>query len=99
MKVALDLDKTYLADPVFNHIAERFQKAGHQVGILTSRNEKEGAPVHFTPDFLYFLNCGDLPYAERALLKTEKMRQEGIDIIFDDHAAFFPESVVALHIL
>lgn len=100
MKIAFDIDKTYEADPErFNRIAARFQVAGHQVGLLTGRNKAEGAIVSFTPDFCIFLDTGDLSYAARATLKAQTMKENGIDIIFDDRADYFPSQVVALHIL
>ena len=100
MKIAIDLDKNYLKNPeMFDRIARRFQEAGHQAGVLTARAASEGCNVGFTPDFVFFLNEGDLSYPERAESKAAKMREEGIDIIFDDRASLFPKDVVALEIV
>lgn len=100
MKIAFDLDKTYYVNPsLFNHIADKFQSAGHEVGILTSRNESEGAEVEFSPDFVVFLDSGELPYPNRADLKANYMIDHHINIIFDDMADLFPEGIVALRIV
>ena len=100
MKIAFDLDKTYFAHPkLFDDIAFKFQSAEHQVGILTGRHEKEGAEVGFQPDFVIFMDCGDLSYIDRAYLKADRMRRERIDILFDDRANLFPREVVVLKIV
>ena len=100
MKIAIDLDKNYEFRPVvFDHIAKRFQDAGHKVGIITGRHEKEGSRVNFTPDFVIFLDSGDYSYELRARMKSEKMLMEEIDLIFDDRAEYFPKSIVALKIV
>lgn len=100
MKVAIDYDKTYDANPtLFNHIATRFQTAGHQVGILTARHPDEGCPVSFVPDFIAYLDCGDKSYQERALMKANYMEENQIAVIFDDRANLFPSDKVALHII
>ena len=75
MRIAIDLDKNYeLNKKVFNHIAERFQNAGHEVGILTARAKSEGCQTDFKPDFIYFLDIGELDYITRAGLKAQKMK-------------------------
>lgn len=100
MNVAFDLDKNYELDrTLFNRIAKRFQDAGHHVGILTARAAGEGCDVDFRPDFIIFLDCGDLSYDKRAELKAATMKEKKIDIIFDDRADYFPRSAVALNIV
>lgn len=100
MIIAIDYDKTYDANPkLFERIAERFQAAGHQVGILTARHENEGAPTDFPADFTTFLDCGDLPYDARAITKSAYMVAHNIDMIFDDRADLFPSHIVAINIL
>jgi hypothetical protein len=99
MRIAIDLDKNYEVNPAFfDYVAERFKVAGHSVGVLTARSESEGLPVSFTPDFVWFLDCGDKDYHERALIKRKKMLDDGIDILFDDRQAYFPDDVVVLNV-
>lgn len=99
MKIAFDLDKTYEVNPgMFNHIAARFQVAGHEVGILSGRKVSEGMSLSFTPDFCIFLDLGEHTYAERAKLKAGAMKRNRIDILFDDRADYFTSDVVVLKI-
>jgi hypothetical protein len=99
MKIAIDYDKNYEVRPrFFDRIAFRFQKAGHQVGVVTARHEEEGCPVDFKPDFVEFLDIGELNYTDRATIKTEMMGKLGIDILLDDRADLFPKDVVVLNL-
>jgi hypothetical protein len=100
MKIAIDLDKTYEADPhFFDGLASRFHNAGHKVGILSARAESEGAQIHFLADFVIFLDIGEMSYADRGVIKATAMKEHGIDLLFDDRANYIPESVVALKIV
>lgn len=100
MKIAIDYDKNYDISPrYFDRIAYRFQKAGHEVGILTARHKDEGCEVDFEPDFIEFLDIGDMSYENRALIKTETMKKLKIDILFDDRADLFPKEVVVLKLV
>lgn len=100
MKVAFDYDKNYEYNPLlFDKIAVRFQEAGHQVGMLTARHEKEGCPVSFKPDFIYFLDIGNDDYQTRALKKSELMDKENINILFDDRDYLFSKEKVVLKII
>lgn len=100
MRIAIDLDKTYEASPhFFDGIASRFKQAGHEVGILTVRHLNEGCHVTFEPDFVIFLDKGELSYAERGKHKALSMKQHQIDILFDDRANYIPSEVIALKII
>ncbi len=97
---AIDIDKNYLANPgLFDRIAFRFQRAGYQAGVLTARRSSQAFDLGFRPDFVFCLDIGHLGYEARSRLKAEKMKEEGIAIIFDDRADYFPPEIVALDIV
>jgi hypothetical protein len=102
MKFSFDLDGTYLEhEDAFDELAAMLQMSGHEVGILTNREDKPDNHVElgFEPDFEHYLGTPeDEDPATRAMAKAELMLQEGIDIHYDDEAAYFPDYVTVIEI-
>lgn len=96
MKISIDLDGTYLEYPdMFDEMAAVLQMSGHEVGILSNRNDDEESHVElgFEPDFEFYLSQDETEFTdyERAQGKLDKMVEEDIDIHYDDEAEFFSD--------
>ena len=104
MKIAFDIDGSYTENPeMFDSLAETLQNAGHEVGFLTGRGEdrkiETEIPVGFEPDFEHYLGTDpDDPVQLRTQAKADTMREEGIDMTFDDEADWFPDYVTAIKV-
>lgn len=99
MKIAFDLDDTYLKDrKLFNHLYDKFKNAGHHVGIISCRAQR-GCDLNFEPDFEFYGNLAGPIIQPQIEYKTRIMEENNIDILFDDMAEFYPSGIVVIRII
>lgn len=99
MKISFDLDGVFLNNPDFmGTLAIYFKKWGHSVGVLSSRNEPEIKMIFGSFPWDFIIGCpdnsfmsGDIEFNSRknAEWKAQMIRENDIDIHFDDLADFF----------
>jgi len=99
LKIAFDLDGTYISAPkMFDHIYRQFKKAGHRVGILSCRCRRN-CILGFEPDFEFYGDCSSPTIPPQVAWKTKIMLEHGITILFDDMAEAYDGRVVVIRII
>ena len=90
MTISIDLDGCYWEHKMyFDLMAEAMQKAGHRVGVITGRRDKERPAiieqVGFKMDFLHVWG-DDEAIVNGSAWKVKMMIHESVSVHFDDDA-------------